>query len=93
VVAAATLMTAAAVALSGIIGWVGLLVPHAARLVVGPDFGRLLPLAMLIGAAFLLAVDTLCRTLAPIEIPPGVLTALVGTPVFLWLFAAARRSW
>jgi iron complex transport system permease protein len=93
VVAAATLMTAAAVALSGIIGWVGLLVPHAARLIVGPDFGRLLPLAMLIGAAFLLAVDTLCRTLAAIEVPPGVLTALVGTPVFLWLFAVSRRPW
>lgn len=93
VVAAATLMTAAAVAISGIIGWVGLLVPHAARLVVGPDFGRLLPLAMLIGAAFLLAVDTLCRTLATIEVPPGVLTALVGTPVFLWLFAVSHRRW
>jgi len=93
VVAAATLMTAAAVALSGIIGWVGLLVPHAARLLVGPDFGRLLPLAMLIGAAFLLAVDTLCRSVATIEVPPGVLTALVGTPVFLWLFAVSRRPW
>jgi iron complex transport system permease protein len=93
VVAAATLMTAASVAIAGIIGWVGLLVPHAARLVVGPDFGRLLPLAMLIGAAFLLAVDTLCRTIAPIEIPPGVLTALIGTPFFLWLFAVARRRW
>ncbi len=90
VVAAATLMTAASVAIGGIIGWVGLVVPHAARLVVGPDFGRLLPLAMLIGAAFLLAVDTLARTIAPVEIPPGVLTALVGTPFFLWLFAAAR---
>jgi len=93
VVAAATLMTAAAVAVSGIIGWVGLLIPHAARLLVGPDFGRLLPLAMLLGAAFLLAVDTLCRTMATIEVPPGVLTALIGTPFFLWLFALARRSW
>ena len=93
VVAAATLMTAAAVAVSGIIGWVGLLIPHAARLLVGPDFGRLLPLAMLLGAGFLLAVDTLCRTIATIEVPPGVLTALVGTPVFLWLFAVSRRSW
>jgi iron complex transport system permease protein len=93
VVAAATLMTAAAVAISGIIGWVGLLIPHAARLLVGPDFGRLLPLAMLLGAAFLLGVDTLCRTIAPIELPPGVLTALIGTPFFLWLFALARRSW
>jgi iron complex transport system permease protein len=93
VVAAATLMTAAVVAVSGIIGWVGLLIPHAARLLVGPDFGRLLPLAMVLGAGFLLAVDTLCRTLAPIEIPPGVLTALIGTPFFLWLFALARRTW
>ena len=93
VIAAATLMTAAAVAISGIIGWVGLLVPHAARLLVGPAFGRLLPLAMLIGAAFLLAVDTLCRTLSGIEIPPGVLTALIGTPFFLWLFALSRKAW
>ena len=93
VVVCATLMTASAVAISGIIGWVGLLIPHAARLLVGPDFGRLLPLAMLLGAAFLLAVDTLCRTLATIEVPPGVLTALIGTPFFLWLFALARRRW
>ena len=93
VVVCETLMTASVVALSGIIGWVGLLIPHAARLLVGPDFGRLLPLAMLMGAAFMLAVDTLCRTLATIEVPPGVLTALIGTPFFLWLFALSRRSW
>ena len=93
VVGAATLMTAAAVAISGVIGWIGLLVPHGARLLVGPGFGRLLPLAMLLGAAFLLGVDTLCRTIALIEVPPGVLTALIGTPFFLWLFALARRSW
>ncbi len=93
VIVAATLMTAAAVALAGVIGWVGLLVPHAARLLVGPDFGRLLPLAMMLGAAFLLAVDTLARTLVSVELPPGVLTALVGTPFFLWLFAVSRRSW
>jgi iron complex transport system permease protein len=93
VVACATLMTAAVVAISGIIGWVGLLIPHAARLLVGPDVGRLLPLAMLMGAGFMLAVDTLCRTLATIEVPPGVLTALIGTPFFLWLFALSRRPW
>jgi iron complex transport system permease protein len=62
-------------------------------MLVGPEFSRLLPLAMLLGAAFLLAVDTLARTLAPIEVPPGVLTALIGTPFFLWLFASARRAW
>jgi iron complex transport system permease protein len=93
VIACATLITASAVAISGIIGWVGLLIPHAARLLVGPGFGRLLPLAMLMGATFMLGVDTLCRTVASIEIPPGVLTALIGTPFFLWLFAFARRSW
>src|SRR5947208_1898648 len=93
VIAAATLMTAAAVAISGIIGWIGLLVPHAARLLVGPGFGRLLPLAMLLGAAFLLAVDTLCRAATAVELPPGVVTALIGTPLFLWLFALSRRSW
>jgi iron complex transport system permease protein len=93
VVAAATLMTASVVAISGIIGWVGLLIPHAARLIVGPDFGRLLPLAMLLGAGFRLAVDTLCRNIATIEVPPGVLTALIGTPFFLWLFALSRRRW
>ena len=93
VVCAATLMTAAAVAISGIIGGVGLLIPHAARMLIGPEFSRLLPLSMLLGAAFLLAVDTLARTAAPIEIPPGVLTALIGTPFFLWLFVSARRAW
>lgn len=93
VVCAATLMTAAAIAISGIIGWVGLLIPHAARMLVGPEFSRLLPLAMVLGAAFLLAVDTLARTVAPIEVPPGVLTALIGTPFFLWLFVSARRAW
>ena len=93
VVTCATLMTASVVAISGIIGWVGLLIPHAARLLVGPDVGRLLPLAMLMGATFMLAVDTLCRSIATIELPPGVLTALIGTPFFLWLFAAARRTW
>lgn len=93
VIVAATLMTAATVAISGVIGWIGLLVPHAARLLAGPGFSRLLPLSMLLGAAFLLAVDTLGRTIAPIEVPPGVLTALVGAPVFLWLFATGRRAW
>jgi iron complex transport system permease protein len=93
VIAGATLMTAAAVSIAGIVGWIGLLVPHLARLVVGPDFTRLLPLSLALGAAFLLAVDTLARTLARIEIPLGVLTALVGTPLFAWQLVVARRSW
>ena len=89
-VTAATLMTAAAVAMSGIIGWVGLVVPHVARLLVGPDFGRLLPMSLLSGAAFVVAADTLARTAAPIELPLSVLTATAGVPFFLWLLN--RRS-
>ena len=90
IVACATLITAAAVAISGIIGWIGLLIPHAARLIAGPEFSRLLPLSLVLGACYLLAVDTLARTMAAIEIPPGVLTALIGTPLFLWLLAATH---
>ena len=67
--------------------------PHVARLLVGPDFARLLPVAVLLGAGFLLAVDTLARTSARIEIPLGVLTAFVGTPLFLWLLALRGGSW
>ena len=93
VVAAATLMTAAVVSISGVIGWIGLLVPHLARLLVGPDFGRLLPASLLLGAGYLLGVDTLARTLARIEIPLGVLTAFLGTPLFVWLLATSRRGW
>ncbi len=93
VIAGATLMTAAAVAVAGIVGWIGLLIPHFARLLVGPDFGKLLPTSIALGAAFLLVVDTLARTLARIEIPLGVLTAFIGTPLFLWQLVTARRSW
>ena len=92
-VAAATLMTASVVAISGVIGWVGLVMPHIARLVVGPNFNRLLPAAMLMGAGYLLVVDTIARTLAETEIPLGVLTAFLGAPVFVWLLATGRRSW
>ena len=91
VIAAATLATSAGVAIAGVIGWVGLVVPHAARLIVGAEFSRVLPMSAILGAAFLLLVDTLCRTVARTELPPGVLTALVGTPVFIWLLAATYR--
>ena len=92
-VAAATLMTSAAVSISGIIGWIGLIIPHAARLLAGPEFSRLLPVAMLLGAGYLLAVDTLARTMAEIEVPIGILTAFIGAPFFLWLLATVRRGW
>lgn len=89
----ATLMTAAAVSIAGMVGWVGLIVPHIARMLVGPSFVRLLPAAMLIGACYLLAVDNVARTAAQIEIPLGVLNAFLGAPFFLFVLARARRSW
>ena len=93
IVAAATLVTSASVATAGIIGWVGLVVPHIARTLVGPDFARLIPAAALLGGGFLLVIDTLARTMAPIEIPLGILTALVGTPFFIWLLASVSKTW
>jgi iron complex transport system permease protein len=93
IVAAATLVTSASVATAGIIGWVGLVVPHIARTLVGPDFGRLIPAAALIGGGFLLLIDTLARTAAAVEIPLGILTALVGTPFFIWLLASMSKTW
>jgi iron complex transport system permease protein len=93
IVAAATLVTSASVATSGVIGWIGLVVPHLARALVGPDFPRLLPASALLGGGFLLFIDTLARTAAPIEIPLGILTAVIGTPFFIWLLADMQRSW
>jgi iron complex transport system permease protein len=93
VIAAATLVTATAVSVSGVIGWVGLVIPHMARLLVGPRYDRVLPAAVLMGAAFLVLIDTVARTAARIEIPLGLLTALFGAPVFVWLLARGRRMW
>jgi iron complex transport system permease protein len=92
-VAAATLMTTAAVAFSGLIGFVGLIVPHAMRLLGGPDHRRLLPLSALGGAAFLVLADMVARTvIAPQELPVGVVTALTGAPFFIYLLRRAKRS-
>jgi iron complex transport system permease protein len=93
IVAAATLITCASVAAAGIIGWVGLVVPHLARSLVGPDFAKLLPTAAILGAGYLLVIDTLARTVAPVEIPLGILTAVVGTPFFIWLLTSVSRTW
>lgn len=90
-IAAASLAASAAVALTGLIGWVGLLLPHAARLLAGATFARAFPLACAGGALFLLAIDAAGRALSPVEVPPGVGTALVGVPLLLWLLA--RGNW
>ena len=92
-VACATLMTASAVSVAGMVGWVGLIVPHIARLLVGPSFPRLLPASILLGGCYLLLVDNLARTAASIEIPLGVLNAFLGAPFFVFVLVRARRSW
>jgi iron complex transport system permease protein len=93
IVAAATLVTSASVATAGIIGWVGLVVPHLARSLVGPDFARLLPAAAILGGGYLLLIDTLARTMAQVEVPLGILTAVIGTPFFIWLLASVQKNW
>lgn len=93
IILAATLMTASVVAISGVIGWVGLVIPHLARMLVGPNFERLLPASMLMGGGYLLLVDTLARSMTVTEVPLGILTAIVGAPFFLWLLARGRAGW
>ena len=92
-VGAATLMTAAAVAFGGLIGFVGLVVPHVVRMLGGPDYRRLLPVSAIGGAAFLILADLTARTiLAPRELPVGVITALTGAPFFVYLLRRLKRS-
>ena len=93
VIVAATVMTAAAVAIAGVIGLVGLVVPHLGRMVVGPNYKILFPTCTLMGAGFLLAVDDLARTLFAGEIPLGILTSLLGAPVFLLLLVKTGKGW
>jgi len=93
IILAATLTTAAAVAFSGIISFVGLVVPHLVRLIWGSDYRRLLPLSIISGASFLLVSDILARVLiAPQELPVGIITALAGAPFFLWVLRQARQQ-
>jgi len=93
VVVCATLMTASAVSISGVIGLVGLIVPHLARLLVGPNYKVLLPMSVVMGALFLLGVDDLARTMYSAEIPLGIITSVVGAPIFLYLLLSSRGSW
>ena len=85
VILSSTVLTAAAVSGSGMIGWVGLVIPHLSRRIVGSDCRRLMPMACLFGAAFLLLVDNMARCLTATEIPIGILTAFVGAPFFIYL--------
>lgn len=93
VIVAATMTTAAAVSFNGLIGFIGLIIPHAMRLVSGPDHRRLLPLSALGGAGFLMLADLVARTvIAPAELPLGVVTAFAGAPFFLYLLRRAKHA-
>lgn len=88
----ATILTAGAVSVSGTIGWIGLVIPNVVRLIVGSDNKKVLPLSMLSGAAFMIIVDMLARTLAPNEIPLSVITGIIGTPLFIYAIFKRRKE-
>ena len=91
-IAAATLMTSGAVAVAGVVGWIGLLAPHAARRVVGSEAGRLLPASMALGAVFALVIDRIGTLFGPLAVPVGLLAAAIGAPAFLVLFVVTSRT-
>lgn len=91
VIVAATFITAACVSVTGMIGWVGLVIPHLCRMIVGADYRKLIPASMLMGAGFLLLVDDIARLATTAEIPIGILTAFVGAPFFLYLITRKKK--
>ncbi|MDR1898385.1 MAG: iron ABC transporter permease [Treponema sp.] len=93
IIAGSTLVTAAAVSVSGVIGWAGLIIPHMTRRLVGNDYRYLMPASMLFGALFLMIMDDISRNLFAVEIPLGILTALLGAPFFLWLITRKGDLW
>jgi iron complex transport system permease protein len=93
VIVAATLLTSVSVAVSGVIGWIGLVIPHLARTIVGPNYRRLLPASMVLGSAYLLIVDDVARCLLSVEIPIGILTAILGVPFFAIIFRCNSKGW
>jgi iron complex transport system permease protein len=92
-VCCSTLMTVSAVSICGIIGWVGMVVPHISRMLTGSSFPRLIVTSFLVGGSFLLIIDNVVRGVKGVELPLGVLTALVGTPVFVILLSRVKKGW
>ena len=92
IIICATLMTASSVAVGGMIGWVGLIIPHFARIFAGPDYRRMMPCTAVLGAGFLLMVDDVARCMFPQELPIGILTAIIGAPVFIMLLTRGYRG-
>jgi iron complex transport system permease protein len=93
VIVCTTLITAAAVSVCGMVGWVGLVIPHVGRMLVGPDHRFLLPATLSIGASYLLFIDDIARTATAGEIPLGILTAIIGAPFFAYLLRRTSATW
>jgi iron complex transport system permease protein len=93
VVAAATLMTVASVTVCGVVGWIGLVVPHLSRLLAGADYPKLIAASFGLGGLILLLIDDLARGLPGAELPLGVLTSLIGAPVFVFLLTRVKKAW
>ena len=94
VILSATLVTASMISVCGIIGWVGLVVPHISRFLAGANHRRLMPVSFLVGAAFMVAVDSIARSSASVEIPVGIITAVLGAPFFIWIMKRSTvRAW
>lgn len=93
VIVSSTLMTVSTVSVCGIIGWVGMVVPHIARMLTGASFSKLAVTSFFVGGAFLLTIDNVIRGIEGVELPLGVLTALVGTPVFVLLLSRVKKGW
>lgn len=92
VIICSTLITAASVSISGMIGWIGLVIPHLSRMIVGPDYRILIPTTLLLGSTYLLLIDNIARGLTTVEIPLGILTSLIGAPFFIFLLLTNKRS-
>ena len=86
VIVASTLITASCVSVCGMVGWVGLVIPHVARALAGPNFKRLIPICAILGSTFLLLVDNIARTAFTVELPIGILTSVIGVPFFFFIF-------
>ena len=93
IIVGCTLLTSAAVSVSGVIGWIGLVIPHMTRMIVGPDNRILIPASLSLGASFLLLIDNISRAVSAIEIPIGILTAVIGVPIFLYLLKKGYSEW
>lgn len=93
IIFSSTLLTASSICICGMVGWVGLIMPHISRLLVGANYGKMLPVTILSGAIFMLLVDNVSRVIIPGELPVGILTSLIGAPLFIYLLFSGRKEW